>query len=368
MSYLGRKFQSSRIDTHIHVIPPSYLKALNENGGDPSGWPTPSWTREECIRFSDTVGSSFSVLSITAPGPALLGPTPAGRELTRSVNDEVWEICQSSEGRFGFFASLPDFNDIEGTLAEIDDIFMAKKRANGVIVMSSYGDKLVGDDAFKSIWKRLNDHKALIFVHPGHVRIIPESIAGFLPQPVIDYPQATTRAALSIVLSGIFTECQNINVILSHGGGTLPYLGARAVGSLLHPAIKSKAAVSMLQANQALSRFHYDLALATSTPQLKALEAFADPQRVLWGSDFPYAPKMGIYAGLLAYAKYTKWESNCKINASQLHENARGLLEKHRQENSFLPSQGVEENPTHEFGIDESEDAKKALEELSKYS
>lgn len=123
-----------------------------------------------------------------------------------------------------------------------------KKRANGVIVMSSYGDKLVGDDAFKPIWKCLDDHKALIFVHPGHVRIIPENIAGFLPQPVIDYPQATTRAALSIVLSGIFTECQNINVILSHGGGTLPYLGARAVGSLLHPAIKSKAAVSMLQA------------------------------------------------------------------------------------------------------------------------
>ena len=77
---------------------------------------------------------------------------------------------------------------------------------------------------------------------------------------------------------------------------------------------------------------------------------------------------MGIYAGLLAYAKYTKCESDCKINAGQLHENACRLLEKHRQENSFLPSQGIEENPKNEFGTDESEDAKEALEELSKQS
>lgn len=164
------------------------------------------------------------------------------------MNDEVWEVCQLSRGRFGFFASLPDFNDIEGTMAEIDDIFMNKKTANGVVVMTSYGDKLIGDASFKPIWQRLNAHKALVFIHPSHVSITPENINGFLPQPVIDYPQATTRAAMSLILSGTLTACHGIDVILSHGGGTLPYLATRAIGSLASPDIRSRAAVSLLEA------------------------------------------------------------------------------------------------------------------------
>ena len=152
----------------IHVLTPSYIKALDNNGGDPSGWATPSWTLEDCVRFSDTVGSHFSVLSVTAPGPALLGPTEAGRQLARALNDEVWAVCCQRKARFGFFASLPDFNDVDGVLAEIEHVF-DQGRANGVVVMTSYGDRLVGDEAFAPIWKALNKYKALVFMHPSLV-------------------------------------------------------------------------------------------------------------------------------------------------------------------------------------------------------
>lgn len=188
------------------------------------------------------------MLSVTAPGPAILGPTEAGRQLARTLNDEVWDICCQRKGRFGFFATLPDFNDMEGTLAEIDNIFGREKKANGVIVMTSYGHLLLGDEKFKPIWKALNKHRALVFVHPSHVNITPEKISGFLPQPVIDYPQATTRAALSLVLSGIVTECSDVDIILSHAGGTLPYLGQRAILSLGAPAIASSSAVQSSEA------------------------------------------------------------------------------------------------------------------------
>lgn len=231
----------------IHVLTPSYLAALDEAGGDPSGWATPSWTLEECVRFSDTIGSSFSVLSVTAPGPALLGPTPQGRTLARALNKEVWDVCQQRPGRFGFFASLPDFNDADGTLAEIKSIFETEKKANGVVVMTSYGDKLVGDESFRPIWDELNKHGALVFVHPSHVKITPEKIGSFLPQPVIDYPLATTRAAMSLIVSGIMTECTKIDVILSHAGGAFPFLAQRGVGALMHPAIAEQSKANIIQ-------------------------------------------------------------------------------------------------------------------------
>ncbi|KAJ9139175.1 Amidohydrolase 2 [Pleurostoma richardsiae] len=367
MSRVSHRVGSSLIDTHIHVLTPSYVKALEENGGDPSGWPTPAWTLAECIRFSDTINSRFSVLSVTAPGPALLGPTEAGRTMARALNDEVWAVCGQRPGRLGFFASLPDFNDIDGVLEEIEHVFGQLKVANGVVVMTSYGDKLLGDESFRPIWDALNKHNALVFVHPSHVNIFPEKISGFLPQPVIDYPQATTRAAMSLILSGIMTECHNVDVILSHAGGTLPYLGQRAAGSLVDAMISSRAKVNFIQAKHAMSRFYYDLALSTSPPQLHALLSFASHDHVLYGSDFPYAPKLGIYTGLLQYAHFVKGKEGASFRPAKLCANTTHLLRKHQQPNSVLPP--AEEEPNKgkaEFGLDEDENAQKAVEELSR--
>lgn len=373
-------------NSSIHVIPPSYAKALEECGGDPSGWETPSWTLEECIRFSDTIGASFSVLSVTAPGPALLGPTEDGRRLARALNEEVWAVCQERPGRFGFFASLPDFNDVEGVLLEIKSIFGTEKKANGVVIMTSYGDKLVGDETFRPIWDELNKHSALVFVHPSHVGITPEKIGGFLPQPVIDYPLATTRAAMSLLVSGIMTDCTGLDVILSHAGGAFPMLAQRGIGALMNPDIAKQSKVNILQgygelsdisssgsrslltvhSKSASSRFWYDIALSTSEAQLKALLAAAPSSNIVFGSDFPYAPKLGIYAGLLQYSKFSRTAPGSQLSPKQLNRNATNLLRRHALENAFLPQ--IIGEGSHidkpEFGLDDSNDVQEARKQL----
>ncbi|KAI1759581.1 2-amino-3-carboxymuconate-6-semialdehyde decarboxylase [Hypoxylon sp. FL1150] len=351
----------SQIDTHIHVLTPSYVKALDEHGGDPSGWGTPSWTLEECVRFSDTVGASFSVLSVTTPGAGLLGPTKAGRKLARTLNEEVWEICRQRKGRFGYFASLPDFNDVEGTLDEIKHIFETEKNANGVVVMTSYGDRLLGDEKFKPIWNALDSYKALVFVHPGPLKITPEKIGGFLPQPVLDFPLATTRAAVSLIVSGIVTMSPNVDIILSHAGGALPYVGQRAISCLAVPSLASQSQVSMVEAQHAISRFYYDLALSTSMPQLKALLAFTTPDKILFGSDYPYAPRPGIYATFLQYSKFATSDEGKSIKPACLTQNAAKLLEKHRIEHCIVPvaqDPGLSAEP--EFGLESNKDAEQA--------
>ncbi|KAF2995304.1 hypothetical protein E8E14_004016 [Neopestalotiopsis sp. 37M] len=366
---LSRNASASRIDTHIHVLTPSYLKALDESGGDPSGWATPSWTLEECVRFSDTIGASFSVLSVTAPGPAILGPTKEGRHLARALNDEVSAICGQRPGRFGFFASLPDFNDVEGTISEIKHVFETEKKANGVVIMSSYGERLAGDDAFRPIWDELNKHSALVFLHPSHLQIKPEKIGNFLPQPAIDYPLATTRAAMSLLVSGIMTECTEIDVILSHAGGAFPMLAQRGIGCLASPAIAAHSKVNMLQAKLAADRFWYDLALSTGEAQLKALLATAPSSNIIYGSDFPYAPKLGIYGGLLQYSNFIRSAEGKKIGPQQLNANATRLLQKHASENTFLPEEREKGAPKYEpeFGLEENDDAKKAREQLEEH-
>jgi hypothetical protein len=56
----------------------------------------------------------------------------------------------------------------------------------------------------------------------------PKEIAGILPQPMVDYPQQTTRTAVDLVLTHTFTTESKVKIILSHAGGTLPFIAERA--------------------------------------------------------------------------------------------------------------------------------------------
>jgi hypothetical protein len=49
---------AQRIDTHIHALPPVYIKALEAGGGDPSGYPTPDWTLDAAISSMDALQTS----------------------------------------------------------------------------------------------------------------------------------------------------------------------------------------------------------------------------------------------------------------------------------------------------------------------
>ncbi|PWN86763.1 amidohydrolase 2 [Acaromyces ingoldii] len=358
---------NANIDVHIHVLPPSFQKALQANGGDPTGWPVPSWTSDECKDFCDSVQTSFAVLSVTAPGASLFGPTAAGRDLARTMNEEVAEICLSSDGRFGFFASLPDWNDVEGTLIEIKRIFgsaqaQAQAQARGVIAMSSYGNKLAGDAAFKPIWDALNEERALVLLHPTDMVLKPTQISDFLPQPVVDFPQATTRAVASLIYGGVLKSCAQVDIILSHAGGTFPFLAERILGALSVPALSAAAGIDAEEGRALASRFYYDVALATSPAQLKALLATTTADHILFGTDFPYAPTPFIHRGFKRYATFVRQEpEGSQLSPEQLSANAVALFAKHNRSNLPAPSTSLFSSNASKSDSIEAAEARKML-------
>jgi 6-methylsalicylate decarboxylase len=50
---------NGRIDTHIHAVPQIYLDAIERAGGDPSGFPVPTWSIDETLLSMDKVRSSI---------------------------------------------------------------------------------------------------------------------------------------------------------------------------------------------------------------------------------------------------------------------------------------------------------------------
>ena len=303
-----------RIDVHQHVVPPFWAEGLDTHGGDPSGWHSPDWSPGAAIEFMDSLGIAAGVLSLTAPGVS--GWLDADRpQMARRVNEYTADLVRHHPDRFGNFVTLP-LLDIDAALHEVEYGFDTL-HAEGVILLSNYEGKYLGDQVFHPLWEELDRRSAVVFVHPGKPEI---TVIDGLPGPMIDYPFDTTRTAVHMAVRGVLDRYPRTRIILSHGGGFLPYASHRfaELFSSINPGATSSA--SLLNTFQ---RFYFDTALTSSPAALPTLTAFAPPDRILYGSDFPYA---AADVGASFTTKLDDYSLTEGMRSAINHRNARGLF------------------------------------------
>jgi predicted TIM-barrel fold metal-dependent hydrolase len=274
-----------RIDVHCHAIPDFLREALAAAGrGATISTGTPAWSVEHHLATMAAANIGTSILSISQPG-VHFGDDGAARRLARRCNEFFAELRAKHPGRFGTFAVTP-LPDIAGARDEIADA-LDVLRFDGIGVLASYGEKFLGDPAFDPVLEALNARGAAVHVHPSFhpaSRGLELKLPGFL----IEFPFDTTRAAVNLIFSGTLERFPNIRFILSHAGGTLPFLAARLkAGLAIDP---NFSALTPERIEKAVRHFWYDTALSTGPAMIAALNAVADPARILFGSDFPYAP------------------------------------------------------------------------------
>jgi predicted TIM-barrel fold metal-dependent hydrolase len=207
----------------------------------------------------------------------------------RQVNEYTAGLVAKWPERFGNFAVLP-LPDIDAALEEVA-FALDTLHADGVVVFSNYGERYLGDPFLGPLWAELDRRGAVVFVHP--TRLVQPELEG-IPAPFVDFPFATTRAAVEMVTNGVMDRYRNMRVILSHGGGFLPYAAYRFAsfgvsgppGSTKSPSFDT----DMPDLLDTFRRFYIDTALSSSPTALPSMKAFADPTRILFGSDYPYAP------------------------------------------------------------------------------
>ena len=77
-----------RIDTHHHMIPPDYRKALQQAGIDESGGrAVPEWSPERSLRTMAELDVDTAILSVSTPGTAFLPNAADAAALARDLND-----------------------------------------------------------------------------------------------------------------------------------------------------------------------------------------------------------------------------------------------------------------------------------------
>jgi predicted TIM-barrel fold metal-dependent hydrolase len=287
-----------RIDVHHHLSPPTYIAASNASHfGDPL---MKNWTPEKSLEDMDRAGVEVAILSVTAPGLGFASGE-AARKLARECNDYAARLVADHHGRFGSFAMIP-LTDIDGSLQEIAYALDTLK-ADGIGLLTSYGDKWLGDPAFLPVMEELNRRKALVYTHPTVANCCVNLVK--TQQPVmIEYGTDTTRTIADIIFSGNALKFRDIRWIFSHAGGTMPFLIERLVRNpMLVPNAKATVPDGTLAE---LRRFHYDTAQTSNKGSMSALSAIIPVSQIVFGTDFPYRTSIDHVNGLQGSGVFTE--------------------------------------------------------------
>ena len=272
-----------RIDVHFHFIPKFYCDIAYTAGVGPAIGRYPDWTPELALEVMDAHGIELAFASLAQPGVEFAA-AQAAPMLARRCNEYAAELASRWPSRFGGFAVVP-MREVRQAVAEIGYALDELKLA-GVCLFASYGERFLGDPAFDPVLEALDARAAVVFVHPAlhpSSRALDLSWPGFMMEYLFD----TTRAAVNLVFGGALERFPRIRFILAHAGGLVPYFAWRLSVSPMIDARLPQIPPEQILAR--LKRFWYDIALSPTAEILACLGATAAPERIVFGSDWPFA-------------------------------------------------------------------------------
>lgn len=241
---------------------------------------------------------SRAVLAFSSPGANVYpGNQAATIALARLMNEQSAAYAKAYPHIFTFYAVVP----LPYTKQAIVEAKYALNSlgAAGTALYSNFEGRYLGDAALTPFFEAMNARGGgqIIYVHPTtpHLRINGELVEAnptIYPTGNIEFFFETARTIQDLAVTQTILNFTNIHYIIPHVGGAFPSVADRLLKSF--PAIYN-ATMLALQ-----TRFYWDSAGPTYFHQVAGLLAYDIPKtRLLFGTDFPYAPSFTYGPSLL---------------------------------------------------------------------
>lgn len=224
----------------------------------------------------DRSGIDLQVVSITANPHVTWAPPGLGLELSQRINDELAWAAQRWPGRIAGWAALP----LQEPMLALEEMERALGIGLvGVMVPSHVGQRELDDSFFRPFWDAVCEKNVPVFVHNqaiGGDKRVPASL-----RHVLGAPMETTLTATRLLFSGLLNRTPAPRLLLTHGGGALPYIIGRlnrgwSVGSQ-----------DVIQPGEALRMMWFDTVLHDELC-LRYLVDRVGSRHVVVGTDYPY--------------------------------------------------------------------------------
>jgi aminocarboxymuconate-semialdehyde decarboxylase len=313
------------VDIHTHVYLPSYISLLKSRSTIPyiRSFPPSSSLRlvilpaedtastsrgrpvgpayydiNEKIKFMNTHSIDISVISLANPWLDWV-PAEEAADAARRINDEVDQECARFPGRLFAFATLPLSGGREVIVREIERL-RTLRYMRGVILGTTGLGKGLDDPELLPVFEALQQANLPVFLHPHYG--LPGAVWGerageyghVLPL-ALGFPLETTIAVTRMILSGAFEKVPELQMILAHSGGTLPFLAGRIESCIEHDAyLKSEGKLGKGRKTvwEILKKNIYLDAVIYGEVGLKAALQASGEDRVMFGTDHPFFPPL----------------------------------------------------------------------------
>ena len=176
------------------------------------------------LQAMDEGNITKTILSQAVPG--IESATNAQQAVTdaKKVNDFLAQQIERHPTRFGGFATVP-LHAPEEAAAELERA-VRQLGFHGALVNGHTHGHYLDEDRCRVFWERVVDLNVPVYLHP--------TVAFQVPQNYQDHPELmgalwgwtpeTATHLLRLIFSGLFDRFPTAQVILGHGGETLPYL------------------------------------------------------------------------------------------------------------------------------------------------
>jgi aminocarboxymuconate-semialdehyde decarboxylase len=284
-------------------------------------FPLDSAKAESRLSLMDKYGVDIQAISQTTPALFGIGTADAAEICARS-NDENYDLCKAYPDRFVniCIVSLLDtktaLDELERSIDELD--------CRGVTVATNHeGKGLDSSDCFP-FYEKLEAHDLPLFLHPTYWESYPlaDQVNGWGLMSAFGWPFDTTQALWRLIFGGVLDRFPSLKVVTHHMGAMFPFFSGRI--ETVYRGSKQKPARNI---SEYWANIYGDTAISGGTTEAYQLGyAFFGPDRLMYGSDYPFGPDAGeLHVGAnLAGVKSMSVPDGAM--AKILGENARKLL------------------------------------------
>jgi len=287
-----------RIDAFAHVTPPEFYEAMSEVHPTPALhnlYFEPIWNVDRRLEDMDDHGVDRQVLSLANP-PIWRGLDPEDAlPLTQLANDLVREIADEHPDRFVPIATLPFAT--EGYVEELerclDDLDM-----RGVQIFSNVDGNPVDSSGHMAVYETAANAGAPVWIHP-QLHEWYDWLSEYELHRTIGWPFDTTAAMARMVFGGVFEEHPDLDVVVHHLGGMVPfYIGriatffeARVNNPEMYPEFEAPDFSTSVR--EQFRNFYGDTVIGGEVAPFECGRSFFGDDGVVFATDYPFGPDGG---------------------------------------------------------------------------